>query len=229
MHLDLADPASVRRAVEATDPDLVLNCAAVSSLTRCESEPDLAERVNALGPTVLAEAGVRVLQVSTDLVFDGRQAPYPAEAKPHPLSGYGRTKAAAEQAIAAAGGLVVRVPLLFGRSFDGRRGATDMIRRAEHERLALFTNEYRTPLHVADAARGLVGMLLDRDRAGVVHLAGVERISRWDLGQRFAKAVGLSVESFVVGECHDPLRPRDVSMITDWDCGRTLDEALREC
>ena len=60
----------------------------------------------------------------------------------------------------AAGARVARIPLLFGPSFDGRRGATDMI-RASSDGVTLYTNEHRTPLHVADAARGLVELLLE--------------------------------------------------------------------
>ncbi len=226
--MDLADAASIRAAVAAARPRWILNCGAMSSMGACAADSAAAAVVNARAPAVLAEIGPRTLQVSTDLVFDGRSAPYAATAEPSPTSAYGETKAAGEAPVVDAGGLVARVPLLFGRSFDGRRGATDMLRAAGPDGLSLFTNEFRTPLHAADAARGLIEMLIDDGRTGVVHLAGRERISRWDFGQRFAAATGVSAEAWRAVECDDPSRPRDVSLVTDWDCGRDLDEALRE-
>jgi dTDP-4-dehydrorhamnose reductase len=176
----------------------------------------------------LAEwAAGRIVLVSTDLVFDGTAAPYAREAAPAPLGAYARSKARAEEAVRGAGGVVVRVPLLFGPSFDGRRGATDMIRSAAGP-LPLFTNEFRTPLHAADAARGLVELALAAAGPATLHLAGPERVSRYELGRRFLAASGLAGPRLDPVECADPLRPRDVSLVPDWDCGRSLDAALAE-
>ena len=224
--VSLEDVASVATAVDEADPDIVLHCGALSQMGACEQDPELAVRINAESTRAFAESGVWTVVVSTDLVFDGSQAPYDTAAAPNPLSAYGRSKVAAEAAVLAGQGLAVRVPLLFGKSFDGRRGATDMLRGAGDQRLTLFTNEHRTPLHAADAARGLVDLLADRDRTGIVHLAGPERVSRFEFAQRFCALSGLSSESFSAGECEDPQRPRDVSLTTDWDPGRSLDEAL---
>jgi len=221
--MDLADPSGIQSAVEEAAPDLILNLAALSSVGGCASDPQLALLANRDAPAALAASGVRVVHVSTDLVFGGANAPYTSAASPDPVSVYGSTKAAGELPVVAAGGLVVRLPLLFGRSFDGRRGATDMIRSGQP--ISLYTNEHRTPIHAADAAAALLELALT-DRAGVVHAAGAERISRWDLGQRFAASAGVSVDHVTAGECDDPTRPRDVSLVSDWACPRALDAAL---
>jgi dTDP-4-dehydrorhamnose reductase len=228
VELELGDPAAPAAAVDAAWPDVVLSCAAMASLAACERAPDAAWTINAAAPAAFAARGVRVVQISTDLVFDGRHAPYGAGDPVQPLSVYGTTKAAAERAVVGAGGLVVRVPLLIGRSHDGRRGATDMIRSAASP-IVLFTDEHRTPLHAADAARGVADLLLAPGAAGIVHLAGRERVSRWELAQRFAAAAGISLAHVRAGLAADPRRPADVSLRTDWDCGRSLDAALREC
>ena len=129
--LDLADPESIAAAVARSSANAVLNAAALSSLRACESDRDLAAAVNGRAAGLLAEAvGGRCLQVSTDLVFDGRRAPYGPEDEPAPGSAYGFTKAEGERAVLAAGGAVARVPLLIGPSPDGKRGATDMVRAA---------------------------------------------------------------------------------------------------
>jgi dTDP-4-dehydrorhamnose reductase len=226
--LDLEDADSIRLALEETQPDLVLHAAALSQLSTCESQPDLAHAVNERGSRILAEAARgHIVLVSTDLVFDGRHAPYRAADPTSPLSVYAHSKAAAEESVLGAGGLVVRVPLLFGRSFDGRRGATDMIRSARG-RLGLFTNEHRTPLHVADAARGIVEQLLAGTGPATIHVTGPERVSRFDLAERFLAAGGSTPARLEPALCTDPRRPPDVSLLGEWHCGRSLDAALSE-
>lgn len=228
LRLDLDDPESPPRVVREARCDLVLHAAAMTSIAGCEAEPRRAERVNHLAVEALAEeAGRRLVFVSTDLVFAGDEAPYSAAAPTRPLSTYGRTKADAEAAVQASGGRVIRIPLLFGPSADGRRGASDMIRHAAGA-VRLFSNEVRTPLHAADAARGILDLAFDAGGASVLHVAGREAVSRLELGRRFVLAAGLGVV-LEEAESTDPRRPRDVSLLSDWDCGRSLEEALAAC
>lgn len=228
LELELEEPEEIHDRVRGLLPIRVLHAAALSSLAACEAEPARAALVNAVAPARLAEAaGGRLLLVSTDLVFDGSAPPYCAADVPRPCSEYGRSKAKAEAAVVAAGGRVARLPLLFGPSFDGRRGATDTI-RASPVPVTLYTNEHRTPLHVVDAAHALVGLLLEDAGPGVRHLAGPERISRYELGRRFAAHAGLPKDCIRPGVCADPLRPRDVSLVSDWSCPRSLDAALAD-
>ena len=105
--LDLADPAACRAAVVEHRPDWVLNAGAYTAVDRAETEPALAEAVNAGAPgafaEALAETGGRLLQVSTDFVFDGEQGhPYAPEQALAPLGVYGATKAEGERRAAAA-------------------------------------------------------------------------------------------------------------------------------
>jgi dTDP-4-dehydrorhamnose reductase len=226
--LDLAEPESLGPCLRGARADLVIHAAAMASLAACEADPAGADAVNHRASRRLAEwARGRIVLVSTDLVFDGRAAPYRSDAPTAPLGAYARSKAAAEAAVRAAGGLVVRLPLLVGRGFGGRPSATDTIRSATAP-LALFTNEHRTPLHAADAARGIVELALRRPGPGTLHVAGPERVSRFELGRRFLAASGLTGVRLEPAECTDPLRPRDVSLVPDWDCGRSLDAALAE-
>ena len=118
--LDLADPAACRAVVETHRPDWVLNAGAYTAVDRAESEPELAQAVNAGAPAAFAEAlaetGGRLLQVSTDFVFNGSQgSPYRPEQALDPLGGYGATKAAGEQAaLALPGARVLRTSWVYG-------------------------------------------------------------------------------------------------------------------
>jgi len=115
--LDLADPDACQRAVHAHLPDWVLNAGAYTAVDQAESEPVLAQAVNADAPHAFSQAlvsccpGGRLLQLSTDFVFNGEQGrPYQTDERPDPLGVYGATKASGEQ--------VVRE--LLGTGVDGR-------------------------------------------------------------------------------------------------------------
>lgn len=226
---DLTDGVAVEALLAEVRPDFVLNLAAASRMAACEADPEAARRANAEAPERLARAlGPRLLHVSTDLVFDGRGAPYRALDPTGPLSAYGSTKADGEERVLAHGGRVVRLPLLFGPDALGR-GASAMVTKAiaEQRIVALFPNEYRTPLHAMDAARALLALLPRTDLKRVVHVAGPERVSRWEFGRLLCAALSLSDRWLVAVECIDPLRPRDVSLVSDF-AQRSLVEMLRE-
>ena len=226
--VDLAAPGMVAAVIEALRPDLVIHLAAMSRLGACEADPAAAERANAwMSEQLATRFGARMLLASTDLVFDGRSAPYPEDATPSPLSIYGASKVEAEERVRAHGGRVARLPLLFGADERGR-GATASVRTgiAASRTMGLFPNEYRTPLHAADAAAALVAAVVDPDGPNVFHLPGPERVSRWELAQRFCAAQGLPADGLEAVECHDPLRPRDVSLLGGWQATRGLDDML---
>lgn len=118
--LDLADAAACRRAVAEHRPDWVLNAGAYTAVDRAESEPELAMAVNGGAPAAFAEAlqdsGGRLLQVSTDFVFDGSQGfPYQPDQAIQPLGVYGATKAEGERAaLALPGARVLRTSWVYG-------------------------------------------------------------------------------------------------------------------
>jgi dTDP-4-dehydrorhamnose reductase len=118
--LDLANSEACRTAVQAHRPDWVLNAGAYTAVDRAESEPELAQAVNAGAPAAFAEAlaalGGRLLQVSTDFVFNGAQgSPYKPEQVVDPLGVYGASKAAGEAvALAVPGARVLRTGWVYG-------------------------------------------------------------------------------------------------------------------
>jgi dTDP-4-dehydrorhamnose reductase len=219
--VDLADERGVIEAFRAARPQVVVHAAAISTVARCHREPQLAEAVNARGSALLAElarqAGARLLLVSTDMVFDGEKGSYREEDTPAPLSVYGRSKAAAERAVLAQGGVVARVSLLFGPSTVGRPSFFDEQVAALRQRRAipLFADEWRTPLSLAAAARGLLEVARS-DFAGLLHLGGPQRLSRLEMGRRLAAFLGADPSVLVATErsaaAAPERRPRDLSL-----------------
>ncbi|MCP9904784.1 sugar nucleotide-binding protein, partial [Cyanobium sp. BA5m-10] len=118
--LDLADAEACRAAVQQHRPDWVLNAGAYTAVDKAESEPELAAAVNAGAPAAFAEAlaatGGRLLQVSTDFVFNGAQgSPYRPEQRLDPLGVYGATKAAGEAAaLQLPGARLLRTSWVYG-------------------------------------------------------------------------------------------------------------------
>jgi dTDP-4-dehydrorhamnose reductase len=152
--LDLADPEACRRAVHTHQPDWVLNAGAYTAVDRAESEPDLAMAVNAGAPAAFVEAlaasGGRLLQVSTDFVFDGSQgSPYLPDTAIHPLGAYGLTKAQGERAaLALPGARVLRTSWVYGPV--GRNFCLTMLRlhaskAAAGEELAVVADQVGCP------------------------------------------------------------------------------------
>jgi dTDP-4-dehydrorhamnose reductase len=125
--LDLAAPDQITSAVRSIRPDVIVNAAAYTAVDRAESEPGLANAINASGVSVLAgeakRAGALLIHYSTDYVFDGtKDSPYVEDDRPNPLNAYGRSKLAGELAARNAGGhhLILRTSWVFasrGRNF----------------------------------------------------------------------------------------------------------------
>jgi dTDP-4-dehydrorhamnose reductase len=188
--LDLSDFAAVRRAFREQRPGLVIHCAALSRSTVCQEQPALARRLNVELTAHLAElaAEIPLVLLSTDLVFDGRKGSYVESDAPNPLGVYAETKLAAEQLILAnPRHTVIRTSLTGGRSPAGDRGFNEVLRQAWRagRAVTLFTDEFRTPIPAPVTARAMWA-LLAQDTAGLFHLAGAERLSRWQMGQLVA-------------------------------------------
>ena len=157
--LDVTDRDAVRRAVEQTAPDVVLNAAAYTAVDRAEAEPDRAFAVNRDGAANVAEAcalsGVPLVHLSTDYVFDGTKgAPYVPDDPPAPLGVYGASKAAGEAAVreACPRHLILRTAWVF----SGRPGsfvATVLRLAGERPRLRVVADQWGHPTWATDLAR----------------------------------------------------------------------------
>lgn len=223
--LDASDAGGVAALLDALRPDRVIDCCALSRGEACERDPELATRLNTRLPEALgrwaARSGVRLVHVSTDLVFGGappRPEGYGEDDPPDPLSVYGRSKAEGESALLAAcpEALVVRLPLLFGDSRGRAAGASDSLLAAiaRGVRPSLFVDEIRAALSVEEAAAALVELAelesTDPPARGVLHVAGPEAISRLELGRLVLLAAGHREHELV--DLVRPVRQRDLDL-----------------
>lgn len=199
--LDVTDAAAVDRAVAGHD--VVVNTAAWTAVDDAEEHEDRAGAVNAEAPRLLARAarthGARLVQVSTDYVFDGSATtPYAEEAPTAPASAYGRTKAAGEQAVREElpdAHLVVRTAWLYG-AHGGCFPKTIARVARERGQVNVVDDQIGQPTWTADVAALIVGLVQGDAPAGTYHATSSGRCSWFDFAQRVVAAAGL--ESSVV-------------------------------
>jgi len=199
--LDVGDAAAVGHRVEAFKPDVVVNCAAWTAVDACEDDPERAFRINAGGPAnlvaALDEFGGRLIQISTDYVFDGtKSGPYVEDDEPNPLSVYGASKLAGEQACRDSD-TVVRTSWLMGPHrpnilttiLDLLSGSDDL-----H-----FVDDQRgCPTFTGDLAE-VIGHLVEEHHPGTVHATNSGSVSWYEFATEAARASG-----------HDPSRVQSV-------------------
>jgi dTDP-4-dehydrorhamnose reductase len=221
--LDLADTPALVRALDRLRPGAIVHCAALANPDHCEADPEAAWRQNAEVPGAIAREcqrrGLRFVSFSTDLVFDGAHAPYAEDSPARPILLYGRTKLAGENAAleAAPEAVVVRIPLAVGGGHGPRGTASEAIAwaLAAGRTVRLFTDQYRTPSD-PDSIAGAVLRLLRGTQRGRFHLGGRERVSRYELGLRVARLLGLPESGLEPTRAADTRigapRPSDVSL-----------------
>jgi dTDP-4-dehydrorhamnose reductase len=221
--LDLENAVAVRQAFREDSPQLVVHCAALANTPACEKDPALARKLNVNITSALAElaANIPFIFFSTDLVFDGRAGSYDELAAVNPLSVYGQTKAEAERVVLSnPGHTVLRTSLNFGKSLTGDRAFNEQMRQAVNrsETLRLFTDEFRCPIPAIETARA-VWELVTQSKPGLYHVAGAERLSRWEIGGLLAKHWNcgeLKMQPSSLKDYHGLSRSPDTSL----NCGK---------
>ncbi len=192
--LDITRPEEVASAFRDTRPEIVVNCAAFTKVDASETDPR-AFAVNARGVEILAAAcrprAARLVQISTDFVFDGtKTAPYLEEDPPAPLSAYGRSKLAGEEAVlSAASGLVVRASWLFG--IAGWNFVEAILKQvAEGRRTLTVVDDQRgRPTATTDLSAAVLA-LLEHGAAGTFHFANRGEVSWFELAREIVTIAG---------------------------------------
>lgn len=194
--LDIADEAAVKAFFEAQSFDLVINCAAYTAVDKAEDDAEAADRANRLGPALLARYGRRMVHVSTDYVFDGTSCrPYRENDAPNPVSVYGRTKLAGEEAVLneAETAAIIRTAWVY--SSFGKNFVKTMRRLgAERDSLGVVFDQVGTPTYAADLASAIVAMLpqIAPGMKDVYHYSNEGVTSWYDFAVAIMEESGLS-------------------------------------
>lgn len=200
LRIDLSAPNTIRTAIRAVKPNLIVNAAAYTAVDKAETEPELAMAINGTAPGVIAEEakrlGAAVIHYSTDYVFNGNQAtPYTETDKPDPQNIYGKTKLVGEQEIIAIGvpHLILRTSWVYG--LRGQNFLLTMLKLAQHrEELRIVNDQIGAPTWsrmIAEATAQILAQGTDNFRnfisnnSGIYHLTATGQTTWYG----FAKAI----------------------------------------
>jgi len=225
--IDITSFESVLEVVGRYRPQVIVNAAAYTDVDGCETQAELAMQVNGEGVALLAmaarESGAKLVQVSTDYVFDGSKGtPYLEDDPVAPLSVYGESKLAGEMnARFAPGSLIVRTQWLYG--LHGKNFVETMLRLGgEKDELAVVNDQVGSPTWTVDLARAIVA-LIERDCSGIYHAAN-SGFCTWNEFARsiFAEA-GLSVRVNPLST-QELGRPARRPLYSTLECGKLVQD-----
>jgi dTDP-4-dehydrorhamnose reductase len=209
---DIADPQAADRIVQTGD--VVINCAAYTNVDGAESHEERAYAVNAAGPEHIARAcarvGARLIHISTDYVFSGQSSePYELDDETAPLSVYGKSKLAGEQAVLAASpeAVVVRTAWVYTGA-DGKDFVAVMRRLAAGDGVVeVVDDQTGSPTYVADLVGALLEVADGRVHAPLVHAANAGAVSRFGQARAVFEGVGADPGRVVPVSSADNPRP----------------------
>lgn len=200
--LDITAKREVRDLVLSFRPELIINAAAFTNVDSCETQRELSWRINVTGVENLVDAatkvGAKIIQLSSDYAFDGRNGPYDENARPNPLNYYGKTKLASENGLRLSKipHVIVRTMNLYGagRKIKENFALWLLERFRENKPIIVAEDQVGNPTLADDLAYG-IAKIVERDKEGIYHISGAELISRYGFAMKLANVFGLDPSS----------------------------------
>jgi len=185
--LDITDKNETKKFVSANNPDVIINCAAYTNVDECETERELCWKLNvdAVKNLIIASriCDSKIIHYSTDYIFDGKRGPYTEESIPNPVSFYGRSKLASENAliVSSIDFAIVRTMVLYGTGIGVKPNfALWMISKLRNnETINVVDDQIGNATMVDDLAYGTL-KLVERNKRSIFNIAGADIISRYD-------------------------------------------------
>jgi len=217
---DLENPAEISKAIIDVNPDVVFHTAALTDVDKCETDADLAHRINVRGTELVSEAardvGSFLVYVSTDYVFDGKNGMYREDDETSPVNRYGRTKLLGEEFCDC----VARTCVIYGaRPASGKANfALWLIERlGQGGEVSIVTDQYVTPTLNTNLAEMLIEAG-EKGLRGTFHMAGATRVSRYEFARELCDVFGFDEDLVVPSKMADmrwnAKRPSDSSLDT---------------
>jgi dTDP-4-dehydrorhamnose reductase len=221
--VDIADENKIKETIRKINPDFVINTAAMTNVDLCETERDLAYKINALGAKYIGEVckeiGCSLCHISTDYVFDGEKGNYVEEDEINPINYYGYTKAEGERLLNELdydSMSIVRISVPYCISPVKVNFFMWVLERLKNnETINAVIDQWNTPTYVNELVEGVV-KIYERDVKGLLHFGGGEKVSRYEFALKVAEIFGFD-ESLIKPIKSSELgwkakRPRDTSL-----------------
>jgi len=174
----------IKNEIEKIAPDAIIHCAAMTDVDRCETDKENADLINHLGTKKIAEIaeklGARLVYVSTDFVFDGEKGNYGEKDKSTPVSYYGLTKLLGEKEVSTLcrNYCITRTSVIFGWHQKPNFASWIISSLRNQKRIKIITDQFNSPT-LSDNLAEMLLEVAQADYTGILHLAGRERISRY--------------------------------------------------
>jgi dTDP-4-dehydrorhamnose reductase len=197
LRFDLRDPIALSASVRGVRPAIVIHTAGSSRLAFCEDHPTAAwEMTSMVTETVVEECRhqkIRLIFLSSDMVFDGSSGNYCETDAPHPINFYGTTKLAAEDRVLSLNnlGVILRINLTYGRPLHQGHSFSEEILQTIHrgEKYPLFEDQRRSFLSVRNLCQA-IWEIAGNDFSGLLHIGGSESCNRYQFGLKLAERTG---------------------------------------
>jgi len=207
--LDLSDEPLVQEILGSKRPSLIIHCAAMTDVDRCQAEPASADELNVGVTSILArcarELDIQMVYISTDAVFEGIEGGYSEDDTPAPVNIYAESKLAGELAVMAesAGNLVIRTNI-YGWNLVNKSSLAEWIlgKLEAGEHVPGFTDVFFTPILANDLSDALFE-LVEQHACGVLHVAGSQACSKFDFATMLAEVFGLETSLVEPVSIHD--------------------------
>lgn len=231
--LDITDVKAVYEYVNDHKPEVIINCAAHTAVDKCETDVDMAYKINTIGPKNLASAayaiGAEIVQVSTDYVFDGEGDKELTEFdEVNPQTVYGKTKLEGEKVVSSLNPkhYIVRTAWLYG---DGNNFVKTMIKLSETNKTLKVVNDQKgSPTSTVDLARVIVN-LVENKNYGLFHCTCKGECTWYDLTKEIFKIKGIDTEVIpcTTDEFPRPAKRPKYSVLRNYMLGLTTGDITR--
>lgn len=195
-HLDICSPSQVNYTFARVNPDVVIHCAAIGSVDYAESHFTETHMVNAIGTrnivTACRDFKSKIIYISTNAVFDGKNPPYSENSERNPINGYGIIKREAESTVLASGidWMIIRPFLLYGWPYLGGRQnwvTTILDRLSKGQEIHLVDDTYWQPTLVEDCALTIWKLIKLDKWSEIYHVASDDRMTLFEFGLKIAR------------------------------------------
>ena len=195
MHLDVTNPMLFKEVMETTNPDLVINLAALTNVDLCEKNPELAYSINIGGMDNLVNAFKGpIIHVSTDYVFDGEDGPYKEEDTTNPLNVYGLSKLESEKLLLdhSENSLVIRSNVLYDYSSKSEASFLNWVvdSLTQEKEINVVEDQWNNPTWTGSLAV-VIDRAIDTQLTGLVHWGDGDLVSRFDFANKIADVFNL--------------------------------------
>ena len=197
-HLDILDRINFKELINLYEPDILINLAALTNVDFCEKNPVLAREINCKGVENICDIFKgKIIQLSTDYVFDGKNGPYVEEDEVSPMSVYGKTKLEAENIVLShnSDNLIIRGNVLYDNCLSTRASFLNWVVQSLRDKtpINVVDDQINNPTWAQSMAK-IIGLCVEKEISGIYHWGDAEFVSRYKFAKMIAKHYNLGTE-----------------------------------